>query len=531
MMKELILLALISLLSCHIISQDGIELIKKFEDCKLTAYQDIVGVWTIGYGTTNSDKNITGTDIYQGLTITQAQADEWLRVSINKKYGPRVDKYDNIYHWTQNEFDALCSFAYNIGSINNLVKDGNLSKASIPSAMEQYIYVNKTVVEGLVRRRQAEVQLFNKSVWLYFIFKNCSQFGTAALMGNFYSENKLELANDQKDLDELLGLTPQEYEDQINKGIYTNFGEDSIDFRKAHRNLSIKKDKLLNMCKGKIDDLTCQLDYVFYELTNDYKDLWKILQTCTDLEYCSKQFLFLYGISNNKTNEKQKEIFQYSKQYYNIYAEKCTKEQFFSIRSRKCVDFPNIPKECNDIALDGVEYEVYCKKMLRRCDSNSYEDINGDCLPLNNTDRIFQCAYYILFGGGEEFGNKTICYKCDNNYYRYCDYSNHPIFPSCQCIKVPEKVSHCIEYGSYSNKQYYCNLCESAEYYLYGDDKCYKVPKQINNCEMHEEFYNNEVSCLNIKQIEGNEISEKNSNNNYNINSLNLAVFILLILF
>jgi len=530
-MKELILLALISLLSCHIISQDGIELIKKFEDCKLTAYQDIVGVWTIGYGTTNSDKNITGTDIYQGLTITQAQADEWLRVSINKKYGPRVDKYDNIYHWTQNEFDALCSFAYNIGSINNLVKDGNLSKASIPSAMEQYIYVNKTVVEGLVQRRQAEVQLFNKSVWLYFIFKNCSQFGTAALMGNFYSENKLEIANDQKDLDELLGLTPQEYEDQINKGIYTNFGEDSIGFRKAHRNLSIKKDKLLNMCKGKIDDLACQLDYVFYELSNDYKDLWEILQTCTDLKYCSKQFLFLYGISNNKTNEKQKEIFQYSKQYYNIYAEKCTKEQFFSIRSRKCVDFPNIPKECNDIALDGVEYEVYCKKMSRRCDSNSYEDINGDCLPLNNTDRIFQCAYYILFGGGEEFGNKTICYKCNNNYYRYCDYSNHPIFPSCQCIKVPEKVSHCIEYGSYSNKQYYCNLCESAEYYLYGDDKCYKVPKQINNCEMHEEFYNNEVSCLNIKQIEGNEISEKNSNNNYNINSLNLAVFILLILF
>ena len=81
MMKALILLALISLLFCHIISQDGIDLIKKFEGCNLTAYEDIVGVWTIGYGTTNSDKRITGTDIYQGLTITQAQADEWLRVS------------------------------------------------------------------------------------------------------------------------------------------------------------------------------------------------------------------------------------------------------------------------------------------------------------------------------------------------------------------------------------------------------------------------------------------------------------------
>ena len=233
----------------------------------------------------------------------------------NNKYGPRVDKYDNIYHWTQNEFDALCSFAYNIGSINNLVRNGTRSKASIPSVMEKYVYANKKVVKGLVRRRQAEIQLFTKRVgtpyngqliWHYFIYKNCSQFGTAALMGNFYSESKLELANHQKDLNELLGLTPQEYADQINKGIYTNFGEDNIGFGIAHWHLNIRKSKLLNMCKGKIDDLTCQLDYVFYELTNDYRDLWKILQTCTDLEYCSRQFLFLYGISNNITKEKSK---------------------------------------------------------------------------------------------------------------------------------------------------------------------------------------------------------------------------------
>ena len=97
-------------------------------------------------------------------------------------------------------------------------------------------------------------------------------------------------------------------------------------------------------------------------------------------------------------------------------------------------------------------------------------------------------------------------------------------------MKVPEKVSHCIEHESYSNSQFYCNLCESAEYYLYDDNKCYKVPKQINNCEMHEEFYNNEVSCLTIKQIEVNEKSEKNSNNNFNVNFLNLTVFILLII-
>ena len=53
------------------ISDNGLNIIKKFEGCRLTAYQDTVGVWTIGYGTTNADKAITGTTICQGLRISR----------------------------------------------------------------------------------------------------------------------------------------------------------------------------------------------------------------------------------------------------------------------------------------------------------------------------------------------------------------------------------------------------------------------------------------------------------------------------
>ena len=74
------------------ISDNGLNLIKKFEGCRLTAYQDAVGVWTIGYGTTNADKAITGIFIRQGLRISQETADEWLRQSVDKKYvQERVD--------------------------------------------------------------------------------------------------------------------------------------------------------------------------------------------------------------------------------------------------------------------------------------------------------------------------------------------------------------------------------------------------------------------------------------------------------
>ena len=161
-MKAIIFLSTISLLFCHSISQAGINLIKEFEGCHLTAYQDCVGVWTIGYGTTSADKSITGTNIYKGLTITQATAEEWLRRAVNKKYGPKVDKFDYVYHWSQNEFDALCSFAYNIGSIDGLVSNGRLAKSRIPSVMRLYVKANGKTYKGLVRRRNAEVDLFLK---------------------------------------------------------------------------------------------------------------------------------------------------------------------------------------------------------------------------------------------------------------------------------------------------------------------------------------------------------------------------------
>ena len=160
----LILISFISLISCHSISQKGINLIKEFEGCILKAYQDSVGVWTIGYGTTSADKSITGTTIYEGLTITQETADSWLSLSVNNKYGKNVDSFDSIYHWNQNEFDALCSFAYNIGSINGLVNNGNRAKSEIPDKMLLYVNAGGQKLDGLVRRRKAEVDLYKNGI-------------------------------------------------------------------------------------------------------------------------------------------------------------------------------------------------------------------------------------------------------------------------------------------------------------------------------------------------------------------------------
>lgn len=146
------------------VSQVGIDLIKRFEGCRLTAYQDEVGVWTIGYGITNSDRSITGTTIKRGLKISQATAEEWLEESLNRKYLPLVMKYDTRYGWNQNELDALVSFAYNIGSIDQLTANGSRSRATIAAKMLEYVKAGGVTYNGLVRRRKAERELFLKPI-------------------------------------------------------------------------------------------------------------------------------------------------------------------------------------------------------------------------------------------------------------------------------------------------------------------------------------------------------------------------------
>lgn len=142
------------------ISDYGINLIKKFEGCRLSAYKDAAGVITIGYGWT---KPIDGKPLTMGTTITQAKADALLKEGL-KSYERKVLKYDSRYHWNQNQFDALVSFAYNIGSIDQLTASGTRSLAGIAEKITAYQKAGGKVLPGLCKRREAEKQLFLKPV-------------------------------------------------------------------------------------------------------------------------------------------------------------------------------------------------------------------------------------------------------------------------------------------------------------------------------------------------------------------------------
>lgn len=136
-------------------SQNGIDLIKKFEGCRLTSYKCAAGVWTIGYGHTNGVKS--------GQSITQEQAESYLKEDL-AAYEAKVTNYNGTYGWNQNEFDALVSFAYNVGNIDQLTANGTRSREVIAEKMLQYNKASGKVLSGLTERRTAEKELFLTAV-------------------------------------------------------------------------------------------------------------------------------------------------------------------------------------------------------------------------------------------------------------------------------------------------------------------------------------------------------------------------------
>lgn len=141
-------------------SEKGIALIKQFEGCKLTAYQDSVGIWTIGYGWTQP---VDGKPIRAGMTIKQETAERLLKTGL-VSYESDVSRLVKV-GVTQEQFDALVSFTYNLGarSLSTSTLLRKLNAGDYAGAADEFLRWNKAggkVLNGLTRRREAERALF-----------------------------------------------------------------------------------------------------------------------------------------------------------------------------------------------------------------------------------------------------------------------------------------------------------------------------------------------------------------------------------
>jgi lysozyme len=136
----------------------GLALTEQFEGCRLSAYQDQVGVWTVGYGH-------TGPEVCSGMTITLEQAQALLARDVGSA-AACVNEAVAV-ELTQAEFDALVDFVFNLGAgafrestLLRLLNAGEIASAATQFAL--WDRAGGAVVAGLLRRRQAETALFSE---------------------------------------------------------------------------------------------------------------------------------------------------------------------------------------------------------------------------------------------------------------------------------------------------------------------------------------------------------------------------------
>ncbi len=173
------------------ISETGIELIKKFEGCVLKAYKCPAGVWTIGYGHTSK--------VIEGQVITQMQAEEFLKQDL-KQFETVLKNLVKV-EINQNQFDALVSFCYNLGTGNlksstllKLLNKGDYNEAA--EQFDRWVYAGGKKLSGLVRRRAAEKELFLKTTGSEFYVVTAHALNVRQNAGTKYKILKVLYKND-----------------------------------------------------------------------------------------------------------------------------------------------------------------------------------------------------------------------------------------------------------------------------------------------------------------------------------------------
>lgn len=136
-------------------SMNGFHLTQSFEGCKLKAYQDSTGVWTIGFGHTKG--------VAEGQECTQDQANQWLSEDVQDSVHA-VNQTVTV-PLSQNQFDALVDFTFNLGAgseahstLLRVLNQGDYTAAA--AEFLKWNHAGGVVVAGLTKRRQAENKLF-----------------------------------------------------------------------------------------------------------------------------------------------------------------------------------------------------------------------------------------------------------------------------------------------------------------------------------------------------------------------------------
>lgn len=289
-------------------SQWGINFIKGYETYRKHPYKAVSTeqYYTWGWGHYGAD---VPSDT--SASISRAEADA-LFVKDLAKFEANVNKYQISYGWNQNQFDALVSFAYNIGSIDQLVQNGKRTNAEIESVWTSYNKSSGVVLAGLTARRKAELAHFKSTTtttsgysWkdnvkmIYAILSSeLGSIAAAGILGNMRVECPI-LYGFQKQGDFTASRKASKtYTTNINNGTTSKdtFVHDSIGYGLSQWTYYTLKEKLYNYWKeastaDSIGNTRMQANYALWSLKNDYPSVYTALKQADSLRDATNIYL------------------------------------------------------------------------------------------------------------------------------------------------------------------------------------------------------------------------------------------------
>ena len=169
-----------------------------------------------------------------------------------------------------------------------------------------------------------------QKIWQYFKSKGLNDYGIAGLMGNLYAESGLRPTNLQNTYEKKLGLADEEYTAAVDSGTYTNFVKDSAGYGLAQWTYWSRKQRLIDFAKQQkksIGDLDMQLDFLYKELSENYKTVLNTLCSATSVLEASNSVLLNFERPADQSVTVQNKRAGFGNTYYDKYATKKETQQ------------------------------------------------------------------------------------------------------------------------------------------------------------------------------------------------------------
>lgn len=166
-------------------------------------------------------------------------------------------------------------------------------------------------------------------IWNYLKGKGLNDYAVSGAMGNLYAESALNPMNLQQSYEKKLGYTDEDYTHDVDSGEYDNFVKDSAGYGLAQWTYWTRKRNLLEFAQAEsrsIGDLEMQLDFLYKELTTNYKSVMNALKRATSVREASDVMLLKFEKPKNQSESVQEKRAEYGQKYYDKYAVSTTKK-------------------------------------------------------------------------------------------------------------------------------------------------------------------------------------------------------------